>query len=163
MKEYTFHSDLPPEQVRARLMLYGPKLDLLTEHRTSVKFLKDGGFYLVCTEGLPNRPVYPFCGRIESEESGSRIVGGFRMRKGDQVMQICFFGFAWLISIYLFLFGMDPSVELAKKLSAASIWFPGLTIWTGLGFSFFHHAGKNNNQALKQATLRFIEEHLLHS
>ena len=162
MRTYEFHSELPPERVIARLRVLEGKPDWLTEHHTSVQFLPDGRFYLLRTMGFGSvRPFYGFCGRVEPDGSGSRITGRFQPPKRRRAVMGGFFAIAWIASILLILFGMDPSVTRAGKLALSLVWFPALALWTGLGFGLDWLIGTCGFQEHKAETLRVIETTLL--
>lgn len=82
MKTQTFHSELPPEMVWARLQSRAKVLkrgwDVYDEHQLFTRLLPDGSFYLWKTGGmLQVRPQLPFQGRVTAEGHGSVITGGF--------------------------------------------------------------------------------------
>lgn len=154
MKTYTFHSTLPPEKVRARLMVHErKKLEVINDGAISVQFLKDGSFYLLCTSTkfFRNRRFsYPFHGTVEREGEGSRIQGTFGIPVKYHLRVLAVFMIAIVLAETVLGFWESPGFAL-KSLCISAI------------FIFFclrlQNMSGDKNQ--KYPTIRFIEHHLL--
>ena len=155
MRTYTFHSELPPEMVRARLKAHEQKrLEVINDGAVSVQFLKDGSFCLLCTSTkfFRNRRFsYPFYGTVEKEEGGSRIQGtfGIPVKYHLRVLAVLMV----LITLAETLLGFWETPGFALK----SLLISAIFIFFCLRLQNMH-----GDKEQKYPTLRFIENHLLH-
>ena len=82
MKNYEFHSALPPEGVFTRLEAIakrGRKYSVFLEPEEFFYDRKGDRFRLGYTGIVPARGFVPFCGTVRAEGSGSVISGGFSL------------------------------------------------------------------------------------
>lgn len=155
MRTYTFHSELPPEMVRARLKAHEQKrLEVINDGAVSVRFLKDGSFYLLCTgtKFFRNRRFsYPFHATVETEGEGSRIQGTFGIPVKYHLQILAIFMIVILLSETLLGFWESPGFAVKSLCVSAVFIFFCLRLQNMMG---------DKNQ--KYPTITFIENHLLH-
>lgn len=146
MRRYEWYSELPPEQVRARLTVRaGPWKGAWArwdERRTWAKLLPEGRFYLLRTGGTwQTRTQSPFVGRVSPWGDGSLIAGEFRPPKSTWIVLAVLGGAAFAAAL---------SVPAPAGLVC-------VLLWLGAGVGMLHLAGGDGSRE----TLAFIEENLL--
>lgn len=152
MKRYEYYSDLPPEQIRARLTVRARAMksvwDQYDEHTLFVKFLPDGRFYLMKTGGMMQvRPQLPFVGRATPWGEGSLIAGDFEPPESAKYQVL-------VAVLVVFLLGAAVTRQFVSSLLGALLaggMFCGL-IW-GLAPSI--------SRSEQRETIEFIERQLL--
>ncbi len=164
MKEYVFHSALPPERVYWRLSRYHKgKVDPLRDGVSKVEMLSSTEFCVVCTgrsavtgnnsirsSGAGWAPAHTaFYGTIEPEGEGSCITGHFAAPKSDRrnffISAVVIYGIGIVATHGMLL---DPRIIAA------------------FGVLFLLFYATDNlilNRDQKRIAIRFIEKHLLHS
>lgn len=152
MKRYEWYSELPPEKVRARLLVrakpWKSVWDAYDEHRLLVKFLPDGRFYLLQTGGMWSlRPHLPFVGRITPWEAGSLIAGDFTMSKGGWVQHGVMGGIALVAALAV---GIPIFTALLAVLA-----------FEAMGYGLIRVAAGDATHPQSRKTLDFIKGELL--
>lgn len=150
MKQYEFHSALPPELVFARLSVRtkkGKNIGGWQEAETFFSCRKEEHFQLTYSGRWPGNGFIPFCGTVCAEGTGSVISGGFSLRRA-----------MWRLSAIMG--GLTLAVGL---LFGAPLWalLPMIGQWLLLSWGFLTVIQPVFFQKRRKAILTFIQEDLL--
>lgn len=155
MKEYTWYSELSPDEVRARLLVRARPMKtgwIYDEHQIFAKLLPDGGFYLLKTGGTWQvRPQLPFVGTLTAAETGCYISGGFRPPKAMR-------NFLMGAMVFVFLVGLAFTGVSAYAVTALAVC---VLLWGGMGWLLWTKLAPEFGRRQQEETIVFLEQDLL--
>ena len=154
----TFETKLSREAIKQRLFIFANPINFsncLSEHTLLFKWNKDNSFYLLKTGGYSMRPILPFVGKIDAQDSSTYIIGKFDLTKSEKVMLACFFGFAWILVLFSCL--LNSNFDIAGK----TIIFTFVAFWTISGYAFIKYFPPLLQKKQQAAVIEFINQYLL--